>query len=92
MDHHLDLINKLLRLEDIERLLSIGAPDDEYESEAKMIADRVVEHQASGGEIATEEVASIIAGVWKEMFELSDDELLLRREAFHSIAARLISQ
>jgi hypothetical protein len=92
MDRRLNLINKLLRLEDIEGLLSIGAPDDEYESEAKLIADRVAEHQASGREVAKEEVASIIAEVWKEMFELSDDELLLRREAFQSVAARLISQ
>jgi len=63
MDRRLNLINRLLRVEDIEGLLSIGAPDDEYESEAKLIADRVAEHQASGGEVAMEEVASIIAGV-----------------------------
>jgi hypothetical protein len=90
MDSRLDLINELLRLEDIEGLLSSAAPNDEYESEAEMIADRVgaAEHQASGGKVAKEEFASIIAGVWKEMFELSDDQLLLRQEALDAIAAR----
>jgi hypothetical protein len=37
MTSRLDLTNELLRHEDIEGLLSMGAPDDEYESEAEMI-------------------------------------------------------
>ena len=37
----LDLISELLRHEHIEGLLSMGAPDDEYESEAELIADRI---------------------------------------------------
>ncbi len=92
MSSRLDLINELLRFEDIEGILSIGAPRDEYESEAEMIADRIgeAEQRACDGKITREEAASIVAAVWKEMFALSDDQLLLRREAFDSIAARLV--
>ncbi len=91
MSSRLDLINELLRFHDIEGLLSMGAPDDEYESEARMIADRIDEggHRAPDGKVEKKEVAAIIASIWKEMFGLSDDELLLRQEAFDSIAARL---
>ena len=37
----LQLIDELLRTHDIEGLIDIGAPKDEYNSEAKMIADRI---------------------------------------------------
>ncbi len=91
MSSRLDLINELLRFHDIEGLLSMGAPGDEYESEARMIADRVDEskHRTPDDKVTKEEVAAIIASIWREMFGLSDDQLLLRREAFDSIAARL---
>jgi hypothetical protein len=65
----LHLINELLRYEDIEGLLSMGAPDDEYESEAEKIADRVGEaEKKTNDEITREEVENIVATVWKEMF------------------------
>jgi cell division ATPase FtsA len=87
----LDLTNELLRHEDIEGLLSIGAPDNEYESEAEMIVDRVgeAESNAPSHRITKEEVEAIIRAVWKEMFGLSEDQLRQRHEAFQSIAARL---
>jgi hypothetical protein len=86
----LDLINELLRYEDIEGLLSMGAPDDEYESEAEMIADRVGEaEERSSDKITREEVENIVAAVWKEMFGLSDEHALPRRDAFAAIAARI---
>ncbi|MGA2856369.1 MAG: hypothetical protein ABSE40_05840 [Candidatus Sulfotelmatobacter sp.] len=88
----LDLINELLRHEDIEGLLSMGAPDDEYESEAEMIADRIgeAEENTPNHRIAREEVEHIVAAVWTEMFDLSDEDARKRQEAFASIAARLV--
>jgi cell division ATPase FtsA len=91
MISRLDLTNELLRHEDIEGLLSMGAPDDEYEPEAKMIVDRAgeAESEAPSHRITKEEVEAIVTAVWKEMFGLSEDQLRQRREAFQSIAARL---
>jgi hypothetical protein len=87
----LDLINELLRHEDIEGLLSMGAPDDEYESEAEMIADRVGEaEEKTNDKITREEVEDIVATVWKEMFGLSDEHARRRKDAFVAIAARLV--
>jgi len=87
----LDLINELLRCEDIEGLLSMGAPNDEYESEAEMIADRVGEaEKKTTDKITREEVENIVATVWKEMFGLSDVLAQRRKDAFAAIAARLV--
>jgi hypothetical protein len=60
MDNRRELINELLTFQNIEGLLSIGAPGDEYESEAEMIANRIseAEHKRSDGKVAKEEVAS----------------------------------
>jgi hypothetical protein len=88
----LDLISELLRHEDIEGLLSMGAPDDEYESEAEMIADRIGEAEGNGPnyKITREEVENIVAAVWQEMFGLSDDSVGDRQGAFAAVAARLV--
>jgi hypothetical protein len=48
MISRLNLANELLRHEDIEGLLSMGAPNNEYESEAEMIVDRVGEAESNG--------------------------------------------
>ena len=88
----LDLINELLRFEDIEGLLSMGAPDDEYESEAEMIADRIGDADgiSTDHKVTRDEVENIIAGVWIEMFGLSDEDSRRRKNAFAAIAARLV--
>jgi hypothetical protein len=88
----LDLINELLRYQDIEGLLAMGAPGDEYESEAQMIADRVddAERRTPDHKIAREEVETIVAAVWAEMFGLSDEDSRRRKDAFAAIATRLV--
>jgi hypothetical protein len=88
----LDLIGELLRHEDVEGLLSMGAPDDEYESEAKMIADRIgeAESKAVKQTLTREEVENIIASVWGQMFGMSDERAGYRQRAFAAIAVRLV--
>jgi hypothetical protein len=88
----LDLINELLRHEDIEGLLRLGAPSDEYESEAKMIADRIdeTERKTPGHRITRSEAEVIVAAIWNVMFGLSDEDMSQRKDAFASIAARLL--
>jgi hypothetical protein len=67
MTRRLDLTNELLRQEDIEGLLSIGSPDDEYGPEAEMIVNGVgeAESNAPSHEITKEEAEAIITTVWK---------------------------
>jgi cell division ATPase FtsA len=91
MTRRLDLTNELLRREDIEGLLAMGAPDDEYEPEAEMIVNRAGEAESNSPshKITRKEIEAIISAVWKEMFGLSEDQLGQRRPAFQSIAARL---
>ena len=86
----LDLISELLRHEHIEGLLSMGAPDDEYESEAELIADRIGEAEGSAPnyKITREEVENIVAAVWKQMFGLSDERVRERQGALAAVAAR----
>jgi hypothetical protein len=91
MTRRLDLTNELLRLEDIEGLLSMGAPPDEYGPEAEMIVNRVGEAESNtpSHKITTDEAVAIISAIWKEMFGLTEDQLRQRRRAFESTAARL---
>jgi cell division ATPase FtsA len=90
MTRRLDLTNELLRQEDIEGLLSMGAPDDEYGPEAEMIINRVGELESSSPthNVTREEIEAIMRTVWKEMFGLFEDQLQQRHGAFQSIAAR----
>jgi len=94
MTRRLDLTNELLRQEDIDGLLSMGAPVDEYGLEAEMIVNRVGEAESNSPthEATREEIEAIIRSVWKEMFGLSEDQLLHRHGAFQSVAARLAPQ
>jgi cell division ATPase FtsA len=91
MMSRLDLKNELLRQEDIEGLLSMGAPDHEYGPEAETIVNRAgeAESNAPSHKITKEEVEAIISAVWKEIFGLSEDQPRQRYEAFQSIPARL---
>ena len=90
--NRLDHINELLRHEDIEGLISMGAPNDEYESEAEMIADRLgeAELKAAHRRITRGETEKIIREIWREMFDLSDEQLRQRQAAFEAIATRLL--
>jgi hypothetical protein len=89
----LDLMNELLRQEDIEGLLSTGAPDDEYGPEAVMIVNRVgeAESNAPTHKVTREEIEAIISAVWEEMFGRSEEQRRQGREPFQSIATRLTS-
>ena len=69
----------------------MGAPENEYDSEAEMTTDRVgeAERGSSNRRVSKDQVISIVASVWKEMFDLSDEELIQRHGTVESIAARI---
>jgi hypothetical protein len=79
----------LLNNEDIEGLLASGAPADEYESEAAMIAQAV--ERLTEDELDLERVTRIVADVCGQMFgPFGDDDLRLRWPGYQRVAKRII--
>jgi hypothetical protein len=86
----LDNLKRALVSEDIEGIISSGAPLDEYSSEAEKIFSEV--SLLSAGQINEESVISIISLVWDEHFgPFSEDELAQRLPAFERLANVLLS-
>lgn len=79
-----DSINAILMSDDIEGFIALGAPRDEYDFEARQIADLVRDSILS-----EEEISKIIAAVWMSSFGLDDTDLEKRLPAI-KIAARKI--
>jgi hypothetical protein len=81
-----------LDCEDIEGLLAMGCPADEYDSEAAMIDNRIAElewNKEAGP--ARPQVEQIVAEVWNEMFgPFSDEDLQKRQSAFASVALKIM--
>jgi hypothetical protein len=82
---------ELLRTEDIEGLIEIGAPEDEYDSEAEMITDRIhaAESASPSGRITKADAIRVIQDVWTEMFSLDSYGLNRRKDAFEHVAGLL---
>lgn len=90
MDRYYDTIKRALLEEDVEGLVESGAPADEYDSEAlaimsalKAIPNAALNHAA---------VASIIAAVWAESFERSEEEIKQRMPSFTRIAEKYLGE
>ena len=83
-----EIVKAILDAEDIEGLLHRGAPSDAYESEAKLIAERL---ELLGPQPSVEQVAAIVTAVVAQMFgPLSRDQLNQRQQAHRRVAERLI--
>jgi len=82
------LIDSLLRRADIEGLIQLGAPTDEYSSEAQVIALALAELDDS--EINAENITAIVSDVWRKSFGLAASDLEARRSAIDSFAKQLI--
>jgi hypothetical protein len=85
-------IKAALDSEDIEGLLAIGCPPDEYDSEATLIDSRIAALRRLGGEpLGESETERIVAEVWNEMFgPFSDEDLQKRQPAFRSVARKIV--
>ena len=81
-------VHEILRAEDIEGLLALGAPADEYVSEAQQISAAIAKLPVS--ERTEESVAATIALIWAASFDLSPVELEKRVPAIRQTARRLI--
>jgi hypothetical protein len=84
-------IKTLLDREDIENLLALGAPGDEYQSEARMIHRAVTNlHNYRPQDFTSERITDVIKGVWQEMFgPIEAEQLATRDPVFRKIAAEI---
>lgn len=82
-------IDTLLRNEDIEGILNLGAPDNEYHEEARLITDAVA--QLDDDNIKAENVEAIIASIWANRFDLSAADIARRQTGFQNLARKLIA-
>lgn len=84
-------IQQVLNDEDIEGLLRVGAPSDEYEFEAQMIAKAIT--QASESELTEGCLTAVVRRTWVEMFGPFPEEQLGQREsAFQRVARRVLAE
>jgi hypothetical protein len=85
-----EVIREVLNSVDIEGLLQVGAPADEYESEAQMIATAI--SQTSESDLTEERLLHVIRRVWTEMFgPFSDEEIKKRDAVFLQVARQILA-
>ena len=88
MNSFVTRINHILQQEDIEGLIEAGAPSDEYASEADAIAKMIT----NLSEQNRENLENAIYTYWEEVFNLSADEMILRREAIQRVTVNILSE
>lgn len=79
-------IELILQKEDIEGFISLGAPADEYSSEAVQIAEILNSGEENWRE---NQIAAIIIAIWKGSFDLSEDEIKLRMPAITAVSRNI---
>ena len=89
MQIHVSDINDLLIQEDVEGFIELGAPQDEYESEAALIAAAIL--QLKENERTEDAILSVMAIIWMNNFNLGDDEMQLRLPALQRVAQAIVS-
>ena len=77
-------INDILNNADIEGLLVSGAPVDEYESEASLIYQSILEMKDRV--LTREEIILIVSQVWQSSFELLDQDMVERHNGVVSVS------
>jgi hypothetical protein len=86
-----EAIERILIEEDVEGLLALGAPADEYGAEATMVAAALSARR--GSSLTQDVVSDIIARVWIQMFgPFSEEDLHQRQGAFARIALRILDK
>jgi hypothetical protein len=80
-------IREILNREDIEGLLALGAPGDEYSTEAELISQAIENGQVEPRE---EELNKLLRGIWQRMFgPFSEEEMKQRQPALERVARQL---
>lgn len=81
-------VREVLNAADVEGLLRLGAPNDEYMSEAQMISEVIA--QLDESELSQERIEEIVRNVWAKMFGPFSEEQISKRGAVFSHVAREI--
>jgi hypothetical protein len=86
-------IKAALDEEDIEGLLALGCPADEYNSEASLIESKVALASDFGKTpLQLSQVERIVSDVWDDQFgPLAEEDLDKRRTAFSSVARKIVA-
>jgi hypothetical protein len=86
-------IKAALDSEDIEGLLAIGCPTDEYDGEASLIESKLATASNFGKmPFQLDEVERSVAEVWDDQFgPFAKEDLERRRSAFSSVAKKIIA-
>lgn len=83
-----ETIESILRQEDIEGLLNLGAPQDEYSSEA---ADMATALGAIPESATEEQVSRIVMSVWEQAFgPFSDEDIEKRRPVLRRVVQNIL--
>lgn len=82
-------ISHILRGEDIEGLISAGAPQDEYDHESAEIASLLKDMPAD--KITRDTVHGIITFVWAKSFDLLQADMPRRDAAFFRVADKILA-
>jgi hypothetical protein len=85
-------IKAALDREDIEGLLALDCPRDEYDGEASLIESGVAKVTSFGkNSVDAEEIEARVREVWNSQFgPFNPDELERRRSAFASVARMIV--
>jgi hypothetical protein len=84
-------IKAALDSEDIEGLLALGCPTDEYDGEASLIEDRIAKATNFGEKtLSVAQVEDIVGAVWNFTFgPFEAGNFERRRSAFSSVARKI---
>ncbi len=81
-------IQNILKEEDIEGLLALGAPGDEYSYEANDISIFIT--ALNGHSLTEADIVPIVSRVWAKYFNLSKEDLNSRNSAFQRVAQKIL--
>ena len=90
MAHLLIAVNEALSVIDPEGLLELGAPVDEYSSEAQEITSQIAALLAD--DLTLESITGVIRDVWVRAFgPFSNEDIIKRMPVFRQVAGRILS-
>ncbi len=81
-------MDNALRREDIEGLLELGAPQDEYSRVAQIITDVLLGSNAV--ELTEENIMRIVTRIWMEQFSLDAGDTAMRLPAIRRAAQQIV--
>ncbi len=88
MSISIEKINLILQEEDIEGFIEMGAPNDEYLSEAEEIASLISSMEAN--QLTENNVISGVIKIWQKYFGLlSDSDINKRMAGFRNVTRKI---